>query len=241
MMNRVLSALIISAALPLSAMAQTAAPSTGDGAMKTNQNNAQGGMNDARPMGQSTGARSMTGNPFVTVPESGAWRVSDLQGKAVYGSEGESIGEINDVLVSQNGSVNAVVIGVGGFLGIGEKDVAVNMSALQLGPGDSQAEANAAARQSGVSNETTASTNGASTTATPPAAGNTTATTTNTMSPAGTAAPNATGTRDQMANNTNGVQIGEDGLPDRIILNVSREQLQDAPAFEGVRNQQQQQ
>ena len=74
---------------------------------------------------------------FVTVPETGAWRVSDLQGKAVYGSDGESIGEINDILVSVDGSVNAV-IGVGGFLGIGEKDFAVDLAAHKLGPGDPQ-------------------------------------------------------------------------------------------------------
>lgn len=241
MTKRLLSAMLISAALPLTALAQTAAPSRADDTMKPNQNNAQGGMNDARPMGQSAGASSMTQDTFVTVPATGAWRVSDLEGKAVYGSEGESIGEINDVLVSQNGSVNAVVIGVGGFLGIGEKDVAVNMSALQLGPGASQAEANAAAQNTGVSNETTASTNGgAAAPATPPVAGNTTATNDNAMSPAGTAAPSPSGPQDQMAaNNTNGVQIGEDGLPDRIILNANRQQLQDAPAFEGVRNQQQ--
>ena len=228
MIKQLIAALLISAAIPMTALAQASptAPAPADAKM-TNQNNARGGMNDARPMGQSSMAA--TANPFVTVPASGAWRVSDLEGKTVYGSAGENIGEINDVLISQNGSVNAVLIGVGGFLGIGEKDVAVNMSALQLGPGDTQAKANAASRSSGtVSNETTASTNRGATTGTAPPVAGTTATNNN------AAARVATGT--QMA--ANNVQIGEDGLPDRIILNVSRQQLQDAPAFEGVRGEQ---
>ncbi len=54
---------------------------------------------------------------------------SDLIGKTVYTSEaddGELVGEINDLVIGEDGSVEAVVLGVGGFLGIGEKDVAVN-------------------------------------------------------------------------------------------------------------------
>nr|WP_254004807.1 PRC-barrel domain-containing protein [Pleomorphomonas sp. NRK KF1] len=159
---------------------------------------------------------------FVTVPETGAWRVSDLEGKAVYGSDGANIGDINDVLVSQDGSVNAVIIGVGGFLGIGEKDVAVNMSALQLGPGDTQAQANAA---SSALPDPTGATGAVSGDAMPGQG------VTDMDSPGVTT--NATG---DMAANTagTGATIGDDGLPDRIILNVTREQLEQAPAFEGV-------
>lgn len=229
MTKRLISAILISAAIPMAALAQTGvtAPTPADPKM-TNQNNARGGLNDARPIGQSSMATA-TDNPFVTVPSSGAWRVSDLEGKTVYGSEGENIGEINDVLISQNGSVNAVVIGVGGFLGIGEKDVAVNMSALQLGPGDTQAHANAASRSSGaVSHETTASTNSGATTGTAPPVAGTTGANNNAAAPAATNVQTA----------ANKAEIGEDGLPDRIILNVSRQQLQDAPAFEGVRGEQ---
>lgn len=250
MTKRMLSILLLSAAFPLAAYAQTndsgttiapAAPgATQDGTM-TNQNNATGGTT-AAPMDQT--ADAATAGPFVTVPESGAWRVSDFQGKAVYGTDGESIGEINDVLVSQDGSINAVIIGVGGFLGIGEKDVAVDMTALELGPGATQAEADQAASTMGnaVSEETTASTD---TTATAPATGtattgtgtamtNDTAATGNTTT--GTGMP-ATGDNMAAAGSGETIQIGEDGLPDRIVLNVTRQQLEDAPAFEGVRGE----
>lgn len=41
------------------------------------------------------------------------------------------VGEVNDVVLDWDGSVKAVVLGVGGFLGIGEKDVAIEMASLQ--------------------------------------------------------------------------------------------------------------
>jgi sporulation protein YlmC with PRC-barrel domain len=57
---------------------------------------------------------------------------SNFIGKTVYSSARENIGEINDMIVSRDGKVHQVVIGVGGFLGIGEKDVAVPMDQLSM-------------------------------------------------------------------------------------------------------------
>lgn len=82
---------------------------------------------------QTDSGSTNSGGTFAMAPDAGALHVSELQGKTVYGSDGAKIGKIDDVLISRNGGINAVVIGVGGFLGMGEKDVAVNMSALQLG------------------------------------------------------------------------------------------------------------
>lgn len=45
--------------------------------------------------------------------------------------EWDDIGEVNDVVLNWDGSIKAVVLGVGGFLGIGEKDVAVEMTSLK--------------------------------------------------------------------------------------------------------------
>ena len=266
MTKRMLSILLLSAAFPLAASAQTndGAATTAPAAPGVVQDDAAANKDmkpaaetqasdataeDAKPMNQTADAGNTTEGPFVTVPSTGAWRVSDFQGKAVYGSDGENIGEINDVLVSQDGSVNAVIIGVGGFLGIGEKDVAVDMGALELGPGATQAEADQAAmkmeQQQEVSDETTASTD-AGTATTPaggatvaPADGNQTAMTNDpaasTNTTTGTGMP-ATGDDAEMAaNDADTIEIGEDGLPERIVLNVTRQQLEDAPAFEGVR------
>jgi sporulation protein YlmC with PRC-barrel domain len=57
---------------------------------------------------------------------------SDFIGKTVYAPDGTSIGEVNDFFVTNDGKVQAVVVGVGGFLGIGEKNVAVSMPSIQM-------------------------------------------------------------------------------------------------------------
>src|SRR3712207_2726306 len=61
-------------------------------------------------------------------------------GAATQGQRtGDNIGEVNDVVIGPDGRVQAVVVGVGGFLGIGEKNVALKFEALkwqQDGSGD---------------------------------------------------------------------------------------------------------
>ena len=57
---------------------------------------------------------------------------SDYIGKTVYDQAGNNIGDVNDLIISNDGEVQAVILGVGGFLGMGEKDVAVNTSAVQM-------------------------------------------------------------------------------------------------------------
>src|SRR5213595_434862 len=55
----------------------------------------------------------------------GNWRASKLLGLNVYNDSNESLGSINDLLADKSGNIKAVVIGVGGFLGVGEHLVAV--------------------------------------------------------------------------------------------------------------------
>jgi sporulation protein YlmC with PRC-barrel domain len=55
----------------------------------------------------------------------GNWRASKLAGLSVYNDKNESVGSINDLLTDKSGNIKAVVIGVGGFLGVGEHLVAV--------------------------------------------------------------------------------------------------------------------
>jgi sporulation protein YlmC with PRC-barrel domain len=63
----------------------------------------------------------------TTAPSSfqGNWRSSKMAGLNVYNDSNESIGSINDTLMDKSGNIKAVVIGVGGFLGLGEHLVAV--------------------------------------------------------------------------------------------------------------------
>jgi PRC-barrel domain. len=55
----------------------------------------------------------------------GNWRASKVVGLTVYNDNNESLGSINDLLTDKDGTIKAVVLGVGGFLGVGEHLVAV--------------------------------------------------------------------------------------------------------------------
>jgi sporulation protein YlmC with PRC-barrel domain len=101
----------------------------------------------------------------------GSWRTSKLVGLNVYNDSNESLGSINDLLTDKNGDIKAVVIGVGGFLGVGEHLVAVALDKVKFVDepiaytGASTAPATGGARPS-----TSTTTTGAATTAPAPAA-----------------------------------------------------------------------
>ena len=72
-----------------------------------------------------------SGINFVTMQEKAQWRTPKLIGVDVYGADNKKIGKIDDILMGHDGKAQAVVIGVGGFLGIGKKDVGVPFSAIE--------------------------------------------------------------------------------------------------------------
>src|SRR3954467_2946569 len=62
----------------------------------------------------------------------GTWRASKLVGLSVYNDNNESLGSINDLLTEKSGNIKAGVIGVGGFLGVGEHLVAVPLDKIKF-------------------------------------------------------------------------------------------------------------
>jgi sporulation protein YlmC with PRC-barrel domain len=68
---------------------------------------------------------------MTTLPANGI-PVSEFYKQSVYDTHDNKIGDINDVLLDKSGQVSAVILGVGGLLGIGEKDVAVPFNAIQV-------------------------------------------------------------------------------------------------------------
>ena len=62
----------------------------------------------------------------------GNWRASKLVGLNVYNDSNESLGSINDLLTDKSGDIKGVVIGVGGFLGVGEHLVAVPLDKVKF-------------------------------------------------------------------------------------------------------------
>jgi sporulation protein YlmC with PRC-barrel domain len=67
---------------------------------------------------------------MTTVPSS-SLTVTDWYKQDVYDQSNTKVGEIMDVLVGQDGQVSALIVGVGGFLGAGEKDVAVSFNTVK--------------------------------------------------------------------------------------------------------------
>ncbi len=65
-----------------------------------------------------------------SVPSS-SLTVTDWYKQNVYDPSNNKIGEIKDVLVAPSGQIDAVIVAVGGFLGAGEKDVAVNFNSIK--------------------------------------------------------------------------------------------------------------
>jgi hypothetical protein len=64
--------------------------------------------------------------------QQGEWRTSKLVGSTVKNTAGDSIGDINEIILTSDGAAAAAVIGVGGFLGMGEHKVAVQFKSLKI-------------------------------------------------------------------------------------------------------------
>jgi sporulation protein YlmC with PRC-barrel domain len=113
-------------------------PSFGDAHAKQNQGDR--GRSDVRAATLPAFAQS---NPApipaqrvetTTAPRtvSGQWRASKLIGVNVYNTANEKIGDISEVLLDTTGKAAGIVIGVGGFLGIGQHDVLVHLDQLKF-------------------------------------------------------------------------------------------------------------
>jgi sporulation protein YlmC with PRC-barrel domain len=69
---------------------------------------------------------------FVTEQDGEEVLATEYIGQTVYNGQDESIGKINDLVMDKDGRLTAAVIGVGGFLGIGEKSVGVPIEAIDV-------------------------------------------------------------------------------------------------------------
>ena len=155
---------------------------------------------------------------------------SDVRGTRVYGANNENVGDINDILIDQQGDVVALVVGVGGFLGIGQKDVAIPFKAFEF-----VAEGQAGASRTSSTTTTTSSPPASSSTATRSETGTASApartapgASTSTSSPATTGStPDTRTTTTTSTQSTGGVL-----KLDRIVLRgMTKADLESAPEF----------
>jgi sporulation protein YlmC with PRC-barrel domain len=137
----------------------------------------------------------------------GEWRASKLVGVNVYNDANEKIGDINDVILDKAGKVENVILGVGGFLGMGEHYVAVAYDKLKW------------------SNEPPRSTTASTTTST------TNRPATNVDSNARTAADRTATTTGAATTTAEDRKANGYWYPDHAVYNATKDQLKAMPQF----------
>ena len=182
------------------------------------------------------GSAAGTGSTqFLTEQDKNQFRASKFVGLAIYGQDDQRIGDINEILIDSTGSAKAVVVGVGGFLGIGEKNVALPFSAVEwvndrpasASAANSNAGAgNAGAGNAGAGNAGAGANNTAMTTSAPTGGGIATGTGTTTSG-----AANTTGSTTATSARSPAETAAANGYPDHGKIRMSKADLQNAPAF----------
>jgi len=153
-------------------------------------------------------SQSSSGNTASTATKhAGEWRSSKMIGLNVYNAQNEKVGDISEILIDQSGKVVGYVIGVGGFLGMGQHDVLVQPGQLKFVTEPVRTSSNT----SNTSGTTSNTNNTGNTTA-----GGTTAT------GAGTSGTASTG---------NARAGNEKWYPDHAVMNATKDQLKGMPEF----------
>ncbi len=204
--------LVVTAFVAAPALAQTSSPSaptdrpaaSGSGSTTTGSPAMQPGAPASGQTSATMGQNSAASGQFMTQMDANHIMASDLIGTRVVSTNNESIGDINDVVLDRNGRIMAAVVGVGGFLGIGEKDVAVPFESLEF-MSEEQVQA------MGNNNNSSVNTTGS------------TATTGTTTAPGAAAGSANTATTTSSTNQNK---------PERVVLRMTKAELQAAPAFD---------
>ena len=112
-----------------------------------------------------TATRAEINSGGVNQAYKGQWRLYKMVGLDVYNQNNEKLGDISELLTDQTGKIQTAVLGVGGFLGVGERMVAVNFDQLKFV--NQPIEAKMASSTASAPATTPQTTTGAATTARP--------------------------------------------------------------------------
>ncbi|CAL8981248.1 hypothetical protein RHODGE_RHODGE_00013 [Rhodoplanes serenus] len=126
MIRNLVAVAAVSGLMMTTALAQSTAPnpSTSPGSSSPSATSPSTGSGS---MGSSTSAGAA-----ITQQSPNQWLASKFMGTDVIGADDAKIGDVSDVLFDKSGKVDALIVGVGGFLGIGQKDVALPISSFQV-------------------------------------------------------------------------------------------------------------
>jgi hypothetical protein len=153
------------------------------------------------PQGQRNAPAAPQAQQQQAMKHAGQWRSSKMIGLDVYNQQNEKIGDINEILIDQSGKIVGYVLGVGGFLGMGEHDVLVEPGQLKF----VNEPVRTAARDSRPADRP----------ANPPAAN----------APADRPATTGTAARQEPR------RADEKWWPDHAVMNASKDQLKGMPEF----------
>ena len=124
MLKKILMSTALSAAVATAAFAQS--PSTPSSSSPASPPPTQAQPSE-KMNSQSSGKMS-----FVSSQKPDQWLASKFKGTDVVGSDDQKIGDVSDILFDKSGKVEAFVISVGGFLGVGSKEVALAPSSFDV-------------------------------------------------------------------------------------------------------------
>jgi len=125
MLKTIMAAAAVSTLALTSAMAQATNPPAGSAPAAT-QAPAATAAPAATPAPTASTASPAGKAHFVTKQTSDQWLASKFKGTDVIGGDDAKIGDVSDILFAKDNKVLAYIVGVGGFLGIGSKDVAID-------------------------------------------------------------------------------------------------------------------
>ncbi len=124
-----LKAMMFAAALATAGAGAVYAQSTMGTGSERGTTGGKSGTQTLSPRESMGGTAGSTAQIMTTLPTH-ATAVSNWYDQNVYDQQDNKVGEIKDMLLDQQGRVQAVIVSVGGFLGMGEKDVAVAFDAV---------------------------------------------------------------------------------------------------------------
>ena len=129
MLKHVMAAAAVSAFALTSALAQQTSPSPSPPPAAA--------PSTPSPSASATTPSTAATDKFVTKQSPDQHLTSKFKGTDVVGSDDKKIGDVSDILFDKDKKILAYIVGVGGFLGIGSKDVAVEPASFQMVPGSS--------------------------------------------------------------------------------------------------------
>jgi PRC-barrel domain len=126
MLKKLMLGTAIGALIATGALAQTPNAAAKSDAKSPPAATAQSAPSSAQPNGKAD---------FVLSQKPDQWLASKFKGTDVLGADNKSIGDVSDILFDKNGKIEAYVVSIGGFLGMGAKEVALAPSSFEVVPG----------------------------------------------------------------------------------------------------------